>query len=1412
MKKFFKLLVVFFYIIIVGEMSAIAEPASPKPITKKQSDGSTITFILQGDEHVHWAKTLDGYTLLQNGNNDWVYAIRNQLGELVASNVIASNQEERNANQQSFVASLQKDLRFSQSQVASKMKTLGTKYYWDPFPTQGKSKMLVILVEFSDVAFSYTNNDFQNLCSQSGYNGTGSFRDYYYEQSQGQFDVEVTVVGPYTLPNNMAYYGSNTNQNQNYKNFVTDVVMAADSYVDFSQFDNNNDGYVDGIGIFFAGTAENVTSNPDEIWPHQGTRWVQTNDTTADGDFIYTARYMCFAEKRPTAWEYDANLDDYVVSECNITGIGTMCHEFGHMLGLPDMYDTDYAESGGRAVTTGSYDLMAGGNHNNDGYTPCNLPIYEKYMLGWNSLDTLDLTETKNDNELVALTNYNDKGINISLNDDEFYILETRSKNSKWDAYIPSSGMLIYHGTHSMVDNGYNAGNALNVDPSNRGWYIVPSTGETDDGDTRYAPFAGESGITSFSPTSASKPMLKDGTPIDLKITEIAWKNDSTIQFKYNSNDMSIEVEDIEAINNTQDGFTAKGFITSKGNQIITEKGILYSTSNDFDYNSGNKVLDNNLSDTLNISATITGLTGVKYYYRAFAKAGNEIAYSPIKYTYTKVLDIDGPNITYQGTGTQTKTAFSFTPTSNCAKYGFQTGGTGWLSYWSSQENKDEISYLATHLNNNNGYYTINRSISYSTIPYNAERTLYCLAITTSGDSILYKKTFINKLPAPEVEISEVYAEDNNGSISVDLEYTKNENVIRYYTFVGDEGTIEDLARQHDSTMNQVLNVAKNLSLVAEYNDDEYYSKVVTKDTKYEIIVWAIGQLDTNVTKRSFIVTTIDTSICSGDSFKGVTYSTNTTITDIVQPSLNYDSITFINITATPTNYINLTATTSNGKIIGNVAESIVIDNVACTRFQTNSGESIDALTILDAGSINFAATDFNADIIKDKPITVQKNINLKQWSAVGFLTDANENRIYDVLNSTTVFYSNQSMLSSDASIAEIDMTKKNSDNKWGIWEYKRKNDAIPTERGFMVYPWGNKNGVEISDNEYMHLTMSIPTNKVNEYIDGGMKKVFKNNGQESRQWLLYNPFISKINLTRVWQENKNKIQGAEQEGYIYVLNAAGDDYDAIDVNNGNKNYTINPAKTFFLPINNTADEIVVNFNYTNEYPINNTSATNIAKSGETKHNRITFTSLANGKEKFAFARLDENATNGFDRNDIWVMLSLNEDVVQPYFVEENEDLFGNVFSSMPYIADINFHATKQSQTELVVTNIPENIEVSIIDANTNEETILTNGETFNFVANEGENAGRYKVKFAKKSSIEDIENIVNVRFVQNADEVQIFGNDLQNVKVINTLGQTIYNQILSGNEARISNLSTGAYIVKVKTTNGTAIEKIIIK
>ena len=147
MKKFFKLLVVFFYIIIVGEMSAIAEPASPKPITKKQSDGSTITFILQGDEHVHWAKTLDGYTLLQNGNNDWVYAIRNQLGELVASNVIASNQEERNANQQSFVASLQKDLRFSKSQVASKMKTLGTKNDWDPFPTQGKSKMLVSGIE-----------------------------------------------------------------------------------------------------------------------------------------------------------------------------------------------------------------------------------------------------------------------------------------------------------------------------------------------------------------------------------------------------------------------------------------------------------------------------------------------------------------------------------------------------------------------------------------------------------------------------------------------------------------------------------------------------------------------------------------------------------------------------------------------------------------------------------------------------------------------------------------------------------------------------------------------------------------------------------------------------------------------------------------------------------------------------------------------------------------------------------------------------------------------------------------------------------------------------------------------------------------------------------------------------------------
>ena len=83
------------------------------------------------------------------------------------------------------------------------------------------------------------------------------------------------------------------------------------------------------------------------------------------------------------------------------------------------------------------------------------------------------------------------------------------------------------------------------------------------------------------------------------------------------------------------------------------------------------------------------------------------------------------------------------------------------------------------------------------------------------------------------------------------------------------------------------------------------------------------------------------------------------------------------------------------------------------------------------------------------------------------------------------------------------------------------------------------------------------------------------------------------------------------------------------------------------------------------------------------KTDKIIFTATANGIEKKVYAKLDENATNGFDIKDSYVMFSSNEDAVNPYFVVENKDLLENRFNQLPYVADLCFNSYKSSSESL---------------------------------------------------------------------------------------------------------------------------------
>ena len=122
-----------------------------------------------------------------------------------------------------------------------------------------------------------------------------------------------------------------------------------------------------------------------------------------------------------------------------IEGIGTICHEFTHCLGLPDIYDTAY----GGGYGMGYWDLMNSGSYNSNGYIPAGFTSYEKMYCGWSQP-----IELKNDTVITGMKPLSEGGesyiIYNDANRNEYYLLENRQKTG-WDAGIPGNGLLVIH-------------------------------------------------------------------------------------------------------------------------------------------------------------------------------------------------------------------------------------------------------------------------------------------------------------------------------------------------------------------------------------------------------------------------------------------------------------------------------------------------------------------------------------------------------------------------------------------------------------------------------------------------------------------------------------------------------------------------------------------------------------------------------------------------------------------------------------------------------------------------------------------------------------------------------------------------------------------------------------------------------
>ena len=250
-----------------------------------------------------------------------------------------------------------------------------------PFPTIGEVHGLVILAEFQDVRFQpeYDLALFQRQMNESGYSdhsATGSARDYFISQSDSMFLPQFDVVGPILLPGEESVYGRNNGngQDSNPALMVSQACrMVHDSLgIDFSQYDFDDNGEVDFVFILYAGYGESYGAVSTTIWPHMAYLNQQYTYLTLDGKSIN--RYACSCE---LSGNTGTHLD----------GIGAFCHEFGHVIGLPDLYNTVYSGS----VQLGPWDIMDSGSYNNGSHTPPHYSAFERYSLGW--MELTDLTE-----------------------------------------------------------------------------------------------------------------------------------------------------------------------------------------------------------------------------------------------------------------------------------------------------------------------------------------------------------------------------------------------------------------------------------------------------------------------------------------------------------------------------------------------------------------------------------------------------------------------------------------------------------------------------------------------------------------------------------------------------------------------------------------------------------------------------------------------------------------------------------------------------------------------------------------------------------------------------------------------------------------------------------------------------------
>lgn len=483
------------------------------PMTIKQPNGEQINCFASGDEFYNWIHDSSGFTIIQNETSGYYFYGIKSNGEVIPSQYLVGSINPSDYGISPWLKLDDERIQQRRNRFNIPSKPIMTKKNSIQTSNLGVLNNISVFIRFSDQS-SYPDQ-YSTYQNQFNATSTASLYSYFKEVSYGKLDILTSFYPTQTGGTCVSYqdshprnyyspYNASTNpigyQNDN-ESTVREHTLLANAIASISSqvpanlvIDNDNDGYIDNIAFFVAGTNDAWATL---LWPHM---WaLYTQDVRINGKRV---------------WNYNFLIQSWTSSS---RAVSVLCHEMFHTLGSPDLYHYSYDGFS----TVGSWDIME-----SDANPPQHMSAYMKWKYGnWiTSIPEITKSGTYTLNPLTSTTG-NAFKIKSPNSTNEFFIVEYRRKMGMFESGLPGTGMLVYR-----IDPRYN-GNAGG--PPDEVYLMRPNGTKTVNGDIYYANFSLEAGRTVINDNSNPYSFLQDGSKGGLNIFAISSAG-STISFRVN--------------------------------------------------------------------------------------------------------------------------------------------------------------------------------------------------------------------------------------------------------------------------------------------------------------------------------------------------------------------------------------------------------------------------------------------------------------------------------------------------------------------------------------------------------------------------------------------------------------------------------------------------------------------------------------------------------------------------------------------------------------------------------------------------------------------------------------------------------------------------------------------------------------